>query len=273
MDKPGGGVILPPVKHSPGFEKLVAAAKQGVREVSVQEVAQRMKTGSILIDVREESEWLAGHALGAIHLSKGVLERDIEGRVPDFGQQLLCYCGGGYRSVLAAENLQRMGYLHVFSVEGGWRAWLDARLPTRRGPEVYPRSPYEKLGGLVHLPRLLDKCRLYPAGMLPGYNYLDTGFDKVLLDFLCLEGRDVEQAAQIYRTDEEMLTWLKMKLGPGWPSEMSIGEFNERLQNSRPSNPDKHSWFDKFRASLPPTRRRVETFFDLIELDEQRFRD
>jgi rhodanese-related sulfurtransferase len=84
----------------------------------------------VLVDVREESEWRASHAAGAIHLSKGVLERDVEGVVADRDRILVLYCGGGYRSALSAENLERMGYRNVYSLAGGWRAWKDAGLPT-----------------------------------------------------------------------------------------------------------------------------------------------
>lgn len=120
-------------KHSPAFEKLCDDARSRIQEVDVQTAAGEAKTpGTLLVDVREESEWTAGHAAGAIHLGKGVIERDIEARVPDKGTRLLLYCGGGYRSALAADNLQRMGYTNVASVAGGWRAWCEAGLPTTR---------------------------------------------------------------------------------------------------------------------------------------------
>jgi rhodanese-related sulfurtransferase len=117
-------------KHSPGFEKLCAEARARVEEVSVTEAAREARSsGVVLVDVREESEWAAGHADGAIHLSKGVIERDIEDRIPDRSTRLLCYCGGGYRSALVAESLAKMGYVRVASVAGGWRAWQEAGLP------------------------------------------------------------------------------------------------------------------------------------------------
>ena len=120
-------------KHSPGFEKLCDDARTRIREVSVQEAAREAAApGGLLVDVREESEWAAGHAAGAIHLGKGVIERDVEERVPDRATRLLLYCGGGYRSALAADALQRMGYTNVASVAGGWRAWNEAGLPVTR---------------------------------------------------------------------------------------------------------------------------------------------
>ncbi len=124
------------MKHSPGFEKLCTAALQSVAEISVAEAA-RLSTepGYVLIDVREESEWRAGHAAHAIHLGKGVIERDIEARFPDPSLHLLLYCGGGYRSALAALNIAKMGYGNVHSVAGGWRAWLAAGLPCEGQPE------------------------------------------------------------------------------------------------------------------------------------------
>jgi rhodanese-related sulfurtransferase len=120
-------------KHSPGFERLCEDARSRVREVTVEDAAREAGDRSVLlVDVREESEWAAGHARGAIHLGKGIIERDIEERVPDHGARILCYCGGGYRSALVADTLQRMGYRNVASVAGGWRAWNEAGLPVTR---------------------------------------------------------------------------------------------------------------------------------------------
>ena len=116
------------MKHSEGFLKVVDDAKSRVREVSVEETQSRMKenAGAKLIDVREDNEWEAAHAAGAIHLGKGIIERDIETTVPDKDTELILYCGGGYRSALAADVLQQMGYTNVFSMAGGWKAWKEA---------------------------------------------------------------------------------------------------------------------------------------------------
>jgi len=116
------------MKHSEGFLKLVDDAKSRVREVSVEDTQQRMSENSAakLIDVREDKEWEAAHAAGAIHLGKGIIERDIETTVPDKDTELILYCGGGYRSALAADTLQQMGYTNVFSMAGGWKAWNEA---------------------------------------------------------------------------------------------------------------------------------------------------
>lgn len=115
------------MKHSEGFLKLVNDAKTRIREVTVTETQQRMKQDANLklIDVREDKEWDAAHAAGAIHLGKGIIERDIEMTVPDKATELILYCGGGYRSALAADVLQKMGYTNVFSMAGGWKAWHD----------------------------------------------------------------------------------------------------------------------------------------------------
>lgn len=115
------------MKHSEGFLKLVNDAKTRIREVTVTETQQRMKQDANLklIDVREDKEWDAAHAAGAIHLGKGIIERDIEMTVPDKATELILYCGGGYRSALAADVLQKMGYTNVFSMAGGWKAWRD----------------------------------------------------------------------------------------------------------------------------------------------------
>ena len=122
------------MKHSPGFVKLVDDAKSRVREVDVDDARRRLESGKVkLIDVREESEWEVGHARGALHLGKGVIERDIEERVPDKKADLILYCGGGFRSALATDNLQKMGYTNVHSMAGGWRAWQAAGAPVDKG--------------------------------------------------------------------------------------------------------------------------------------------
>ena len=120
--------------HPPGFLKLVNDAKTRVRENTVQEVKKQIDTGEkiILVDVREDSEWARGHIAGAIHLGKGVIERDIEQRVPDHSAKLVLYCGGGFRSALAADNLQKMGYTNVISMDGGWKGWTEAGYPTAK---------------------------------------------------------------------------------------------------------------------------------------------
>ena len=116
------------MKHSEGFLNLVNDAKSRVREVSVAETRQRMQENAAakLIDVREDNEWNDAHAAGAIHLGKGIIERDIETTVPDKDTELILYCGGGYRSALAGDALQKMGYTNVFSLAGGWKAWKEA---------------------------------------------------------------------------------------------------------------------------------------------------
>jgi rhodanese-related sulfurtransferase len=119
------------MKHSEGFLKLVDDARSRVREVTVAEARERLAANprALLIDVREDQEWEAGHASGAEHLGKGIIERDVEARVPDRERELILYCGGGYRSALAADVLQRMGYRHVYSMAGGWKAWRAAGAP------------------------------------------------------------------------------------------------------------------------------------------------
>jgi len=116
------------MKHSEGFLKLVNDAKRRIREVTVPETQKRTaeNPAAKLIDVREDNEWQAGHAAGAVHLGKGIIERDIEEKVPDKTTEIILYCGGSYRSALAADVLQRMGYANVFSMAGGWRAWEES---------------------------------------------------------------------------------------------------------------------------------------------------
>ncbi len=116
------------MKHSEGFLRLVNDSKTRIREVSVEETQQRMTVNpeAKLVDVREDNEWNEAHAKGAIHLGKGIIERDIEATVPDKSTELILYCGGGFRSALAADVLQEMGYTNVFSMAGGWKSWKES---------------------------------------------------------------------------------------------------------------------------------------------------
>jgi rhodanese-related sulfurtransferase len=120
-------------KHPPRFLKIVDDAKSRVRECSVADVKQRLdrKERFHLVDVREDSEWANGHLPGATHLGKGVIERDIEQKIPDTSAEIVVYCGGGFRSALAADNLQKMGYTNVISMDGGFRGWKEAGLPVQ----------------------------------------------------------------------------------------------------------------------------------------------
>ncbi len=122
------------MKHAEGFLGLVNDAKSRVKQIDIDGYKKMAGAAEshLLIDVREDNEWNAGHAAGAIHLGKGIIERDIEGKVPDHDATLVLYCGGGYRSALAADALQRMGYTKVISLDGGWRAWNEAGLPAEK---------------------------------------------------------------------------------------------------------------------------------------------
>jgi len=118
-------------QHPPRFLKIVDDARSRVRETNVDAVKKRMDRGDkfTLVDVREESEYAKDHLPGAIHLGKGVIERDIEARVPELNAEMILYCGGGYRSALAADNLQKMGYTNVISMDGGIRGWRERNYP------------------------------------------------------------------------------------------------------------------------------------------------
>ena len=124
-----------PPQHPPRFLKIVEDAKTRVRETTVDEIKQRMERGDkfVLIDVREESEFGKDHLPGAIHMGKGVIERDIEHKIPNFNTELVLYCGGGFRSALAADNLQKMGYTNVLSMDGGIRGWREKSYPLEKG--------------------------------------------------------------------------------------------------------------------------------------------
>jgi len=122
------------MQHAPGFLHLVDAARARIRECTVADVKRRLDAGEafVLIDVREHEEWAKGHLPGARHLCKGIIERDIETAVPDRAADIVLYCGGGYRSALAADNLRQMGYTRVASMAGGWRGWTEAAHPVVR---------------------------------------------------------------------------------------------------------------------------------------------
>jgi rhodanese-related sulfurtransferase len=117
------------MKHAPRFLALVAECLPRIREISAEDVAQDLPSLT-LVDVREDHEWAAGHIAGAVHLARGILERDVESRFPDPNVAIILYCGGGYRSALAADSLQRMGYTNVRSMAGGWRRWGEIGGPT-----------------------------------------------------------------------------------------------------------------------------------------------
>lgn len=120
------------MKHSPGFLELVRDAKTRIRETTPEAVRRRQEAGERFhfVDVREDAEWERGHALGAIHLGKGVVERDLERAIPDHAEEMILYCGGGYRSALVADTLAKMGYRNVLSMDGGWKRWKELGYPT-----------------------------------------------------------------------------------------------------------------------------------------------
>jgi rhodanese-related sulfurtransferase len=115
--------------HSMEFLEITDDAKSRVKEVTVAEARERLANGAVLVDVREDREWSDGHAAGAIHMGRGVIERDIVSRMPDKSSEIILYCGGGYRSALAADSIQKMGYTNIFSLAGGWSAWKNSGGP------------------------------------------------------------------------------------------------------------------------------------------------
>jgi len=123
------------MKHSEGFLNIVNDAKERILECTVADVKSDRAAGvdHVLVDVREDREFNEAHAAGSMHLGKGVIERDIEQTIPDHGRKIVLYCGGGYRSALAADALQKMGYTDVYSLAGGWRAWKEAEMPIETG--------------------------------------------------------------------------------------------------------------------------------------------
>lgn len=120
------------MNHNEAFLALVNDAKSRVKQIDIEDYTKLPSGGHLLIDVREDNEWAAGHAAGAIHLGKGIIERDIETKVPDKSTTMVLYCGGGFRSALVADALQKMGYKNPISLDGGWRAWNEAGLAVEK---------------------------------------------------------------------------------------------------------------------------------------------
>jgi rhodanese-related sulfurtransferase len=120
--------------HSPAFLKIVNDSKKNIKETDVPTIKARLERGEkfFLVDTREDNEWAKGRIAGAIHLGKGVIERDIEAAIPDKNAEIILYCGGGFRSALSADNLQKMGYKNVISMDGGWRTWNEAGGPVEK---------------------------------------------------------------------------------------------------------------------------------------------
>lgn len=117
------------MEHTKEFLEIAEDARSRVREISVAETLKKVENGANLVDVREDNEWREAHAKAATHIGRGVIERDIVGKFPDKNAELILYCGGGYRSALAADNLQKMGYTNVLSMAGGWTAWKESGAP------------------------------------------------------------------------------------------------------------------------------------------------
>ncbi len=124
------------MKHTEAFERLVAEIKPRIQEISIDEVLEKQakKHHFRFVDVREDHEWVEGHAVGAEHIGRGILERDIEKHIPDYNEEIVLYCGGGYRSAMAADNIQKMGYTNVLSMAGGMRGWREKNLPEDKSP-------------------------------------------------------------------------------------------------------------------------------------------
>ncbi len=119
------------MQHNPGFLAIVNDAKSRVKEIDIY-AYKKMPPDHVLIDTREDNEWSAGHAAGAIHLSKGIIERDVETKIPNKDTTIVLYCGGGFRSALVADNLQKMGYTNAISLDGGWREYKASGLPVEK---------------------------------------------------------------------------------------------------------------------------------------------
>ncbi len=124
--------------HNPGFLKLVNDSRSKIKELTIDQVVERFKSPKpfFFVDVREDSEWCSSHCKGAVHIGKGVIERDIETEMPEKNAEIILYCGGGFRSALAAEVLQQMGYTDVASMDGGFRGWCQKNLPVEKPSEV-----------------------------------------------------------------------------------------------------------------------------------------
>ncbi|CAB4244680.1 putative Rhodanese-related sulfurtransferase [Methylacidimicrobium sp. AP8] len=216
------------------YRLFLDSLRRQIPELPPDQALLRMREGpAISIDLRQPREWTAGHLPRAINLQLDRLPEEVDSRIPDAAVPILCYSRVGNRSLLAADLLVRMGFPTVYSLAGGWQAWLQAALPVEAGSYPPCRPPDERLAGVAQLPHLIDSIRRLAAGLAPSIaSFLDKE-DRAVMEFLCVDPQTMEQVVLSSGSDAEVVALLKRILGPSWPTDHAIREFNQRILQRR----------------------------------------
>ncbi|MGD9896591.1 MAG: rhodanese-like domain-containing protein [Candidatus Methylacidiphilaceae bacterium] len=214
------------------YRLLLDALRQRVREISPTEALRWMQEErgeEICIDLRHPRHWAAGHLPRAIHLEFGRFPSEIESKIPSSDTPILCYSRAGSRSLIAVDLLLQMGFSIAYSLAGGWEAWQKAGLPSEVGSLPACRPPDERLAGIAQLPHLIDSIRHLSTGYISTVTPFIRKEDRAVMEFLCIEPKTMEQIVLSAASDDAIVARLKGKLGPSWPSDHAIREFNVRV--------------------------------------------
>lgn len=216
------------------YRLFLDSLRERIPELSPEQAFLRMREGPDLsIDLRHPREWVAGHLPRAVNLEFGRLPEEIDSRLPDANVPILCYSRTGDRSLLAADFLLRIGFPTVYSLAGGWQAWLKAALPVEAGAFPACRPPDERLAGVAQLPHLIDSIRRLSAGLAPSIAPFLAKEDRAVMEFLCIDPQTMEQIVLSSGSDAEVVALLKRILGPSWPTDHAIRDFNLRILQRR----------------------------------------
>ncbi|WP_051076249.1 rhodanese-like domain-containing protein [Verrucomicrobium sp. 3C] len=216
------------------YRLLLTSLRQRVPEIPPTQAFRGMREQKgVCIDLRHANQWAAGHLPGAIQVELGQLPAQIESRVPCGDLPLLCYSRSGERSLIAADLLRQMGFARVSSLAGGWEAWRKEGLPSEVGALPACRPPNECLAGIAQLPHLIDSIQRLSAGLVPSHVPFVRKEDRAVIEFLCIDPVAMEQIVLSSGSDAEIVARLKGELGPSWPSDHAIREFNARILHRR----------------------------------------
>lgn len=216
------------------YRILLDSLRQRVPALSPAQAFRWLREGQgLFIDIRHPRQWIAGHIPKAISVDFAQFPGEIEAKIPNEQTLLLCYSRVGDRSLLAADLLIQMGFTAAHSLAGGWDAWQNAGLPVESGVLPPCRRPEERLAGIAQLPHLIDSIRNFSAGFTPSIASFVRKEDRALMDFLCVDAQTMEHIVLSANSDAEIVTHLKRVLGPSWPSDHAIREFNLRTVQRR----------------------------------------
>ncbi|CAI9086744.1 sulfurtransferase [Candidatus Methylacidiphilum fumarolicum] len=219
-----------PLPHS-RFNAYLEKIKRRLKSITLKDTFSDLQNKSgLVIDVRKKEDWFMGHIPGAIWIERSKLEKEVENIVPQSESKIICYGEDGAQSILAAYTLNEMGYINTYWMEKGWEGWKEKKYPIRAAEGIEMRDPLEKLGGICYLPRLFDKIKGLYSSKLPPTEYLQDDWDKAILELLCIDATLLEQVCISSENEQKFLMELKKILGPSWPSQHMIDQFNERCQ-------------------------------------------